>query len=54
VTFQNVLNDYRVANGSMSPEEKVQAETDMREHPVDAENARVLAQVLQAFLKRRS
>lgn len=54
VTFQNVLNEYRVANGSMSTEEKVDAEASMRKHPVDAENGMMLCQVLQAFLKRGS
>lgn len=53
VAFQHVLNEYRVANGSMTPEEKAVAEEAMRTHPVNAENALVVAQVLQAFLKRR-
>ena len=47
------MNEYRVANGSMTPEEKAEAEQAMRKHPVNAENALVVAQVLQAFLKRR-
>jgi len=54
VAFQHVLNEYRVGNGSMTPEEKSEAEEAMRAHPVNAENALEVAQVLKAFLKRRS
>ncbi len=53
VAFQHVLNEYRVANGSMTPEEKVEAEQAMVTHAVDARNALEVAQVLQAFLKGR-
>lgn len=54
VDFQHALNEYRVANGSMTVEEKSLAEQSMLEYPVSKENANELATALQAFLKMSS
>ena len=51
VSFQHALNEYRVANGSMTESEKVLAEEDMLRYPVTQKNAQELARVLQLFMK---
>lgn len=51
VSFQHALNEYRVANGSMTESEKRLAEEDMLKYPVTEKNAQELAMVLQLFLK---
>lgn len=51
VPFQHALNQYRVDNGTMLPEELAQAEQSMHQFPVTPENAKELATILRRFLK---
>ena len=51
MAFQHALNEYRVANGSMTAREKYLAEQDMLRYPVTKDNALDLATTLQKFLK---